>query len=86
MDISRDFKDFKWTDANAVEAERIIGRFRRSPHLRSLARVAVAAATEHAPQLATPIFGDLMQGSNRLIQRIRCVRIIDHDHRRFAPA
>ena len=27
MDISRDFKDFKWTDANAVEAERIIGRY-----------------------------------------------------------
>ena len=27
MDISRDFKDFKWTDANAVEVERIIGRY-----------------------------------------------------------
>lgn len=27
MDISRDFRDFKWTDANAVEAERIIGRY-----------------------------------------------------------
>src|SRR5450631_3502147 len=47
-------------------------------HHRPLARVAIAAASEYAPQLAAAMFA---QTAQRLGERVRRMRIIDHGQR-----
>ena len=59
---------------------------RNFAHQRALARIAVAAAAEDADQAPAAHHGRLAQGHERLLQRIRRVRVVNHYQRLPLPA
>ena len=72
-----------------VLAARVVARdhhlirelLRDRAHQRTLGRVAVAAATEHADEFAAARFGHRPQRVERLFERVGRVRVVDHDER-----
>ena len=61
--------------------DNLVGSLRGLRHQRALARIAVATAAEHTPQLAAACIGDWTQGLHSLGKRIGSVRIVHHGQR-----